>query len=420
MSFARNVSIDTVPSMFYTDTTTATTSSILYDNTGTALTNVVPGVVSNNKIYTHLYCYTARGEQLISTAPINTDTPIGTVIYSVYGINTPSSTSELILTNKGTITSKSGNFLYLNNSLTSLIELNKTSNTTFYAEISGSPHSVSATFSYGDVSEFDTYLPLETTSTKSFMVNLAKEPGKEQYTSNITNGYFYYYGPSGGYAGKLFTGIGAHEYLLMYYTKYMQISYGNTHYLGELINCTATEESSGQYYKITITDPLLPSSLTIFDTTYCLTGDTLITMSDGSTKRLDEIEIGDKVLCVNTDTLELDEDEVIFTDKDQIKEHDNYDLWTFSGGYKVKTVRRHRFYNIEDNCCVYMDRWKIGDHGLNQKGEMIELLSHENIQETVRHYKITTKNYHNYFANDMLTGSRLTKNFDYRGLKLEK
>lgn len=150
----------------------------------------------------------------------------------------------------------------------------------------------------------------------------------------------------------------------------------------------------------------------------CLTGDTLVTLSDRSTKRLDEIEIGDKVLSINPETGECVEDEVIFTDKDQVKTHTCYDLWTFSDGYSVKTVHRHRFYNVEDNSFTYMDRWNIGDHTVSQDGKLLELLSHETIEEEVRHYKITTKNYHNYFANGMLTGSRLTQNFDYKILKI--
>ena len=136
-------------------------------------------------------------------------------------------------------------------------------------------------------------------------------------------------------------------------------------------------------------------------------------MANGEYKRLDEIDLGDKVLCINTDTLKFDVDEVVYTDKDQIKEGDSYDLWTFSNGYQVKTVNRHRFYNVEDKCFKYMDEWKIGEHTINQDNEVIELIAHENIKETVKHYKITTKAYHNYFANQMLTGSRLTMPFNY-------
>ena len=33
-----------------------------------------------------------------------------------------------------------------------------------------------------------------------------------------------------------------------------------------------------------------------------------------------------------------------------------------------------------------MDEWKIGEHTINQDGEVLELLAHENIQETVEWY----------------------------------
>lgn len=150
----------------------------------------------------------------------------------------------------------------------------------------------------------------------------------------------------------------------------------------------------------------------------CLTGDTTVTLASGEYKRIDEIELGDIVLCINTDTLEFDEDEVVYTDAGQTKTHSEYDIWTFSNDYQVKTVHRHRFYNVESNSFKYMDEWKIGEHTINQDGRMLELLSHENVQEEVQHFKISTANYHNYFANQMLTGSRFTKNFDYKDLHL--
>ena len=167
------------------------------------------------------------------------------------------------------------------------------------------------------------------------------------------------------------------------------------------------------------TDPINVINWSVEDNIIsCLTGDTLVTMYDKSTKRLDEIELGDKVLSVNTDTGKLEQDDVIFTDKNEFKIHNNYDLWTFSNNFQVKTVKRHRFYNVESNSFKYMDEWNIGEHTIDIQGNWLELLSHEVVEETVRHYKITTEKYHNYFANGMLTGSRLTKPIKYENLKL--
>ena len=36
-----------------------------------------------------------------------------------------------------------------------------------------------------------------------------------------------------------------------------------------------------------------------------------------------------------------------------------YDIWTFADGTIVKTVHRHRLYNIDRQAMVNMDEWKI-------------------------------------------------------------
>lgn len=138
----------------------------------------------------------------------------------------------------------------------------------------------------------------------------------------------------------------------------------------------------------------------------CLTGDTLVTMADYSTKRLDEIELGEEILSYDWNTMQLVPNKVIFTDKDMNKSHIEYDVWTFDDGSIVKTVHRHRFFNVEHKAFVYMDEWNIGEHTMKIDGSMPMLVSHETIKETVNHYKITGELGTNYFANGLLTGDR--------------
>lgn len=145
---------------------------------------------------------------------------------------------------------------------------------------------------------------------------------------------------------------------------------------------------------------------------WCLIGDTVITMSDGSEKRIDTIKVGDKVLSYNPETGNLEEDEVTYSDSAENKRHDNFDVWTFSDGTIIKTVRRHRFYNAERGAMVYMDEWKIGEHGRRKDGVLVTLVSHENVKETINHYTIFTKN-QNYFANGLLSGNRYTKHINF-------
>lgn len=140
---------------------------------------------------------------------------------------------------------------------------------------------------------------------------------------------------------------------------------------------------------------------------YCLTGDTLITLADGSQKRIDQMTLDDKVLSWNPDTMQLEADEVTYTDGAENKKHTEYDIWTFSDGTLVKTVHRHRLYNVERQAMVYIDEWRIGEHAINIHGEHIELVGHENVKEEVRHYTLFTKN-QNYFVNGLLSGNRHT------------
>ena len=141
---------------------------------------------------------------------------------------------------------------------------------------------------------------------------------------------------------------------------------------------------------------------------WCLTGDTLITLADGTTKRIDTITLADKVLAYNPETMALEADEIIRCDSGKIKTHSEYDVWTFDDDTVVKTVHRHRFYNVERNAMVYMNEWKIGEHAIKMDGTKVALVNHVNVQEEVRHYTIFTS-HQNYFVNGLLSGNRYTK-----------
>ena len=166
----------------------------------------------------------------------------------------------------------------------------------------------------------------------------------------------------------------------------------------------ANGESHSFYQYLTLT-----SDITITHANdWCLTGDMLITLADGTTKRIDTITLADRVLAYNPETMVLEADEITRCDSDEIKTHSEYDVWTFDDDTVVKTVHRHRFYNVERNAMVYMDEWNVGDHAIKMDGTKVALINHVNVKEEVRHYTIFTKN-QNYFANGLLSGNRYTK-----------
>ena len=154
--------------------------------------------------------------------------------------------------------------------------------------------------------------------------------------------------------------------------------------------------------------------------TKCLTPDTLIDVEEidekgkkrRRRKKLKDIKVGDKVICINPFTLELDTDTVVECDGEMNKKHTCYDNWYFSDGTIITTIHRHRFYNVENKKFMYMEEWNIGDHGLNINNEKIELIKHEHIEEEINHCTLFTEKYNNYFANGLLSGNRKSKNIN--------
>ena len=154
--------------------------------------------------------------------------------------------------------------------------------------------------------------------------------------------------------------------------------------------------------------------------TKCLTPETLIDVEEidekgkkrRRRKKLKDIKVGDKVICINPFTLELDTDTVVECDGEMNKKHTCYDNWYFSDGTIITTIHRHRFYNVENKKFMYMEEWNIGDHGLNINNEKIELIKHEHIEEEINHCTLFTEKYNNYFANGLLSGNRKSKNIN--------
>lgn len=140
----------------------------------------------------------------------------------------------------------------------------------------------------------------------------------------------------------------------------------------------------------------------------CLLKGTIITMADGSFKEISTIKVGDKVLSLNPETGEQEEDDVVYSDGTEKKYADSYDLWEFENNYVVRTTHHHRFYNVERQAFVYLDEFNIGEHTVDYKGNQIALQKHTNLVRQSRHFTIATKNWNNYFANGMLCGNRLS------------
>ncbi|MEV6718624.1 RHS repeat-associated core domain-containing protein [Lentzea sp. NPDC051208] len=98
------------------------------------------------------------------------------------------------------------------------------------------------------------------------------------------------------------------------------------------------------------------------------TGDTLVLMADGSTKRIDEIEVGDKVANSDPESDNTEQHEVLFvhvTDED--KDYVDLTILTPEGVETINATAHHRFYSVAAGDWVHATDLKAGDE-LNTPG----------------------------------------------------
>ena len=153
----------------------------------------------------------------------------------------------------------------------------------------------------------------------------------------------------------------------------------------------------------------------------CLSGETEIDIYDEEKKKrrkkkLKDLKVGDKVISFNTETKKWEIDEVLNDDMHEVKFELSYDIWTFSDGTQITTVKKHEFYNVSQEKLMYIDEWNMGDKIYKEDGTTPSLVKHKQIQEPIRHYTLMTKN-HNYIANGCLSGTREMKKIKVKDLK---
>jgi len=148
----------------------------------------------------------------------------------------------------------------------------------------------------------------------------------------------------------------------------------------------------------------------------CLDRNTLISMADGTKKKVKDIESGDMVKGYGGETY------VVYQDENGAFAYaEERDVWTFENGYEVITCHRHRFYNYEHQAFMYLQDWAIGEHAIAEDGKMVALIGHEH-QDEICHYaslwcnksgiKDVSDNWkdgNNYYAGGLLAGNRYSE-----------
>lgn len=140
----------------------------------------------------------------------------------------------------------------------------------------------------------------------------------------------------------------------------------------------------------------------------CIDQETLITMADGSLKKMGEIEVGDEVLSVDWNNKKLVSRKVIYSGRDE----PDYDEWyvnahwenLFSDGTIIRQAMNHRFYNLESQSFVHLKNWTPGQKTYKIDGTNPSLVSRTYVQGKIYYARITLEDDNNYFANGLLTG----------------
>ena len=185
------------------------------------------------------------------------------------------------------------------------------------------------------------------------------------------------------------------------------------------IDFTMLEEyECGGDFHILFTMPEAPVIIWYDGLACCVYEDTLITLADGTTKRADEIQTGDKILSYNFDTGEIEIDTVTRFVKVEREELINI---KFADGTNVKVTIDHPLFAELGWECYDKERGELsygkdfGIVGELQEGDKLfsisklfdkEIVSIEYIEGDIYNvYQFGTENNHNYFANSVLSSA---------------
>ena len=127
----------------------------------------------------------------------------------------------------------------------------------------------------------------------------------------------------------------------------------------------------------------------------CFTGDTMITLADGTYHKIKHIELGTKIKTYDDETGKLQNSIVLEVVKIL---HDNVVKYKFDDNTEIMSTDNHPFYVGGDYKVL-----EVGDEVLNDELNKVKVVSVEKIDGLIETYNINrTNNGKNYFANRVL------------------
>lgn len=149
----------------------------------------------------------------------------------------------------------------------------------------------------------------------------------------------------------------------------------------------------------------------------CILKDSLITLSDNSTKLIQDITYDDELLVWNFDDCRYDKAKPLWIKK--VQTNTWYYKLTFSDGNILKVTgtypNAHRLFNYTDRKFDYANNC-VGKQIYTLNG-IVTLESCEYVQELVEHYNIITNYHMNCFANGVLTSCRYNNLYPIKNMQ---
>lgn len=152
----------------------------------------------------------------------------------------------------------------------------------------------------------------------------------------------------------------------------------------------------------------------------CFPAGTMITLSNGTKKAIEDIIYSDDLLVWDFDQGAYASAKPIWIKASETASE--YNLLTFSDGSVLKTVGNHHIFNkhAERFTHTMTADTPIGTVSFNEYGEEITLVSAEVVKETVEFYNVWTEYHLNMFAEGVLTSNRFNNTYPIVGMKFAK
>jgi len=152
----------------------------------------------------------------------------------------------------------------------------------------------------------------------------------------------------------------------------------------------------------------------------CLIAGTVITMANGTTKRIEDISYDDHIRVWDFDTAGFATARALWIKR--VETAVAYNELTFSDGSTLRTVDQHRIFNKQAGAFTYpmTDDTPLGTITYTVDGTEAVLVSKRTVTDTVDYYNVITDRHMNLFANGILTSCRFSNAYPIADMRWVK